>query len=171
MLVGAYGGEILRDPRDKPYLGDYNSAYLYRPDGTRDPRRYDKIHLVLFGEYIPFKRQIPWLFEQLKMFLPKGWNPDYSLEHGTRYTIFEMAPKQSFKFEESKFQAATLRFQLPTSNFPLPTISASSSATRTRSPTSGGTSPSMRRAISASIGWSISATTAGSSSSTRSRPG
>jgi apolipoprotein N-acyltransferase len=93
VLVGAYGAEIVRDFRGKPYLGKYNSAYLYRTDGTRDPVRYDKIHLVLFGEYIPFRWQIPWLFEQLKRFLPKGYNPDYSLEHGTRYTIFDMAKR------------------------------------------------------------------------------
>jgi apolipoprotein N-acyltransferase len=92
LLVGAYGAEILRDPMGRRYLGSYNSAYLYRPDGTRDPQRYDKIHLVLFGEYIPFRRTLPWLFEQLKRFLPDGYNPDYSLEHGSHYTIFEMQP-------------------------------------------------------------------------------
>ena len=91
LLVGALGGEILRDPSGERYLGSYNSAYLYRPDGTRDPQRYDKIHLVLFGEYIPFRRSIPWVFEQLGRFLPEGYNPDYSLEHGRNYTIFEMA--------------------------------------------------------------------------------
>lgn len=90
LLVGAYGGEVMKDPQGELFLGQYNSAYLYRPDGTRDPQRYNKIHLVLFGEYIPFRRSFNWLYQQLKRFAPAEYNYDYSLEHGTRYTIYEM---------------------------------------------------------------------------------
>lgn len=38
----------------------YNSAYLIAPDGGVRGR-YDKVHLVPFGEYVPLKRWLPFL--------------------------------------------------------------------------------------------------------------
>ncbi len=39
----------------------FNSAAYVARDG-RFVGRYDKMHLVMFGEYIPYARQIPWLY-------------------------------------------------------------------------------------------------------------
>jgi len=38
----------------------YNSAYLISPDG-RVCEKYDKAHLVPFGEYVPFKKWLPFI--------------------------------------------------------------------------------------------------------------
>lgn len=51
MVVGNYGIDF--SPQDGG-VRDYNSAMVIAPDGQR-VGRYDKIHLVPFGEYIPFK--------------------------------------------------------------------------------------------------------------------
>ena len=50
-IVGGVGSDF--SPNGNQY-SDYNSAMLFGADGARIGR-YDKIHLVPFGEYIPFK--------------------------------------------------------------------------------------------------------------------
>jgi len=86
VLVGAYGGQIKQDDRGETTLDRFNSAFLYRPDGSQDPQRYDKIHLVLFGEYLPFKNNFRWLYNLLMKCTP--YNYDYTLEPGTQCTVF-----------------------------------------------------------------------------------
>jgi apolipoprotein N-acyltransferase len=51
VVVGGIGNEYASDLQA---WQDYNSAMIVAPDGNR-VGRYDKIHLVPFGEYIPFK--------------------------------------------------------------------------------------------------------------------
>ena len=90
LLVGAYGAEVRNGPRGERTLARFNSSFLYRPDGLQDERRYDKIHLVLFGESMPFRHGWTWLYRCLMTFSPYDY--DYSLDPGNEYTIFDMAP-------------------------------------------------------------------------------
>ena len=52
LVVGSIGTDL--SPEDQS-LREYNSALVVAADGAR-VGRYDKIHLVPFGEYIPFQR-------------------------------------------------------------------------------------------------------------------
>ena len=56
LIVGAlYSGEE----------GEFNSLYLVESDGTVTEQRYDKRHLVPFGEYVPMKKLIVTLIPPL----------------------------------------------------------------------------------------------------------
>jgi apolipoprotein N-acyltransferase len=49
----------------------YNSALIVYP-GSRAGGRYDKVHRVMFGEYVPLAEQFPWLYKLTP--LPGGLN-------------------------------------------------------------------------------------------------
>ncbi len=68
----------------------YNSVYLYGPDGRQAEGRYDKIHRVPFGEYIPWVEAWPWLKKQFIRYL-SPYEIDYTVQPGRSWTRFEVS--------------------------------------------------------------------------------
>ena len=116
VLVGAYGG--VPDESKSRLVERYNSAFLYKPDGQQSDKQYSKIHLVLFGEVLPFRKSFPLLFKLVMKFNP--YNYDHSLDAGSEYTVFEMTKGQEtrpYKFSviicyEATMPAIVRRFAL-----------------------------------------------------------
>jgi len=72
----------------------HNSAYLFDSLGRLDDSalgRYDKNHLVPFGEYIPFRESAPFLYRLLLKLGPNEY-ADYQLEPGDmdHLTVFKI---------------------------------------------------------------------------------
>ena len=71
----------------------YNSALVYDPDGTQRLQRYDKRHLVPFGESVPFRYgRLHWLYRWLNKLSPfsMGGEIEYTLDPGRELTVFEL---------------------------------------------------------------------------------
>ena len=89
ILAGAYDGTPRYDAGDIRLAQKFNSAFLYKPDGSQAPQKYSKIYLVPFGEMLPFSN-IPLIH---KLFLTMSpYDFDYTIDPGTDYTVFEMQP-------------------------------------------------------------------------------
>lgn len=76
-----------------PRVERYNSAFRIPPDPADPILRYDKVHVVLFGEFVPFRYgRFHALYEWLNSITPWGAGGlEYSLTAGDEFVPFEFA--------------------------------------------------------------------------------
>jgi apolipoprotein N-acyltransferase len=92
ILTGAYDSTTKYEAGNIRLAQKYNSAFLYKPNGSQAPQKYSKIYLVPFGEMLPFSN-IPLIH---KLFLKMSpYDFDYTIDPGTEYTVFEMQPQDA----------------------------------------------------------------------------
>jgi len=91
LLVGSMSMELF--PEQIPFSKRYNSVLMYDADGTQRAQRYDKIHLVPFGEVVPFRygRLHP-VYRWLNSLSPfsEGGTREYSLTAGREKVVFTL---------------------------------------------------------------------------------
>ena len=104
-------GEITNDKNEFVGLGAYNSAWFLSKTGGLNLNSYDKIHLLAFGEYLPYFDKIPFFQE---MIVQIG-----SFLKGEKIAIFE---SKNIKFGggicfESVFGELMRRFRIAGADF------------------------------------------------------
>ena len=88
---GVYHADF--DEKHRDFADRRNSAYLFRADSAYREERYDKIHLVPFGEFMPFRRSrsLHFLYTFFNSFNPYDF--DYTLTPGPEDspTVFQIS--------------------------------------------------------------------------------
>lgn len=87
LIFGAYA--LVKFTGDATEADIRNSTYFYSSQSNEQPR-YDKIHLVPFGEIVPFKHSWPWAYRMFMKFA--AYSVEYTISPGPSEnpTIFEL---------------------------------------------------------------------------------
>ncbi|MDD5135020.1 MAG: apolipoprotein N-acyltransferase [Phycisphaerae bacterium] len=120
LLVGAFSSDAyLTDNNEIKFSAKYNTAFLYEPNSSAR-QYYDKIYLVPFGEYIPLKNLLPFLYKIMMNLTPYTY--DYTLDAGRDFTVFKMnSGRKVYRFAvmicyEDTLPKSARRFTIGTDN-------------------------------------------------------